>query len=95
MHQTILRGFQLSREHGCYMWGLSNSSNKFFMRETYSVGWCFFQVGLLVYGCVGGKVRQQDWRPRESTSALPYKAGQISEQQETSYDATRQARSDI
>lgn len=48
LHQAILRGFQLSCEHGCYMWGLNNSSNKFFMNETYSVGWCFFQVGWLV-----------------------------------------------
>ena len=56
LHRAILRGFQLSRDHDCYLWGLSNSSNKFFLRETYSVGWCFFQVGGCVEGQGGGDV---------------------------------------
>lgn len=43
--RVILKGFDLSTQHGCYMWGLNNSSNPRNMRETYSVGWCFFQVG--------------------------------------------------
>jgi len=45
LHKVIVRGFELSHENGCYMWGLNNSSNTFHMRPTYSVGWCFFQVG--------------------------------------------------
>ena len=45
LHRVISKGFQLSQHHGCFMWGLNNSSNSFYMRPRYSVGWLFFQVG--------------------------------------------------
>jgi hypothetical protein len=35
LHKAIVTGFELSQQHECYMWGISNSSNKFFMRQTY------------------------------------------------------------
>lgn len=44
MHNVIIKGFELCPQHMCYMWGINNSSNKFYMKPTYSVGWCFFQV---------------------------------------------------
>lgn len=47
LHSVIMKGFELSKHYGCYMWGLNNCSNKFYMRPTYSVGWCFFQVRIV------------------------------------------------
>jgi hypothetical protein len=45
LHRAIQKGFELSQEHGCYLWGINNVSNTYFMRRhTYTVGWCFFQV---------------------------------------------------
>jgi hypothetical protein len=35
LHKAIVTGFELCRQHECFMWGINNSSNKFFMRQTY------------------------------------------------------------
>lgn len=35
MHKAIVKRFGLCQQHGCCMWGINNSSNKFFMRRTY------------------------------------------------------------
>jgi hypothetical protein len=35
LHKAIIKGFELSQQHECCMWGINNSSNKFFMRQTY------------------------------------------------------------
>jgi hypothetical protein len=49
LHQAIMRGFSLCHEKEVYMWGLNNSKNVFFMRKTYTIGWCFFQGPFMAF----------------------------------------------
>jgi hypothetical protein len=35
LHKAIVTVFELCRQQECFMWGISNSSNKFFMRQSY------------------------------------------------------------
>lgn len=43
LHKAIMKGFELCQQHDCFMWGINNTSNKFFMRQTYSTNWMFIQ----------------------------------------------------
>ena len=49
LRKVIVTGFQLCKEKGTYMWGLNTSRNQFFMRKTYSVGWCFIQGPFMAF----------------------------------------------
>ena len=49
LHKAIVTGFSLCQKTAVYMWGINNSRNTFFMRKTYTVGWCFFQGPFMAF----------------------------------------------